>query len=115
MRNPMRRPRQRRLEAATHLVLSLCSGLEACKALTDAILDALVIAGLEMQTVEFAVPHPSSVHKVRSRCENRWPLPRESAVQSKLHHEVVREARGEFGEESQAQVGVWPWRRNVAA
>src|ERR1700734_3262160 len=49
--NPVRRPGQRRLETACDLVLALRTGLEALQTLGDAVIDALVIAGLEMQAV----------------------------------------------------------------
>src|ERR1700722_15766706 len=49
--NPVRRPGQRRLETACDLVLALRPGLEALETLGDAVVDALVIAGLEMEAV----------------------------------------------------------------
>ena len=47
----VRRPGERRLEAAAHLVLALGARLEASDAALDAELDALVVAGFEMQAV----------------------------------------------------------------
>ena len=51
---PVRGPGEGRLEAARELVLALRAGLEALQAVADAVLDALVVAGLEMQAVESA-------------------------------------------------------------
>ncbi len=54
----MRRARQSRNESSRHLVLALRSRLEALQLLLDAILDALVVAGLEMQAVIVAAGAP---------------------------------------------------------
>src|SRR5690349_21485423 len=49
--DPVRGPCGRRLEAARHLVLALRAGLEVLQSVLDAVLDALVVAGLKMQAV----------------------------------------------------------------
>src|SRR5207344_925003 len=54
----MRRTHQRRHEASGHLVLALGAGLEALQLLLDAVLDSLVVARLEMQTVIVAAGTP---------------------------------------------------------
>ena len=46
------------IEAARHLVLALGAGFEPLQALGDAIVDALVVAGLEMQAVIVAARAP---------------------------------------------------------
>jgi hypothetical protein len=50
----MRRGRDRRYEAAWHLVLALGSRFEALQTVLDAVFDALVVAGLEVQAVVIA-------------------------------------------------------------
>src|SRR3970040_1919500 len=49
---PVVRPGGPVAEAAAQLMLPLSSGLEALQSLCDAIVDSLVIAGLEMQAVK---------------------------------------------------------------
>ena len=51
---PMTRPRRMRSETAADLVLALRARLELCETLADAEIDALVIAGLEMQAVKIS-------------------------------------------------------------
>ena len=48
---PVRRERARRLEAARDLVLALRAGVEEREPALDAVLDALVVAGLEVQRI----------------------------------------------------------------
>src|SRR5690606_4940999 len=50
----MRGMRGCRFEAAHQLVLALRARFETCQAPFDAVVDALVVAGLEMQAVQFA-------------------------------------------------------------
>src|SRR5277367_770768 len=54
----VRRTRERRHEAARHLVFALRAGLESLQFLLDAVIDALVVAGLEMQAVVVAARAP---------------------------------------------------------
>src|SRR5271170_4780222 len=54
----MRRARQGRDESPRHLVLALRARLEALQLVFDAILDSLVVAGLEMQAVVVAAGAP---------------------------------------------------------
>jgi len=63
----MRRPGDRGLEAAAHLVLTLSAGLEALDAPLDAELDALVIAGLEVQAVVVGMARAASLKNARVR------------------------------------------------
>src|SRR5580704_4655165 len=56
--NPMCRPGQRGFESACQLVLALCTRLKACQTLLDAIVHALVVAGLKMQAVIVRVRTP---------------------------------------------------------
>src|SRR5690606_29643993 len=49
---PMKRVRQHRLEATGDLVFALCARVEPGQAMSQAVFDALVIAGLEVQVVE---------------------------------------------------------------
>ena len=58
IRDPVRRPGKRRLEAARDLVLALRARLEGGETVFDAVVDALVIAGLEMQAVIVGVGAP---------------------------------------------------------
>ncbi len=58
--DPVHRPGIRGYEAAAHLVLALRAGLEARDAALDAELDALVVAGFEMQAVVLLAARPSS-------------------------------------------------------
>ncbi len=51
VREPVRRERARRFEAARDLVLALGAGVKVCESALDAVLDALVVAGLEVQRV----------------------------------------------------------------
>jgi hypothetical protein len=68
----VRRPGDGRLEAAADLVFALGAGLEAGDAALDAELDALVIAGLEVQAVVIRGRAPvASVEGVLTPEENR--------------------------------------------
>src|SRR5580692_1211550 len=58
VRNEMRRARQSRYKSARHLVLALRARLEALQLVLDAILDSLVVAGLEMQAMVVAAGAP---------------------------------------------------------
>ena len=58
VRNEMRRARQSRYKSPRHLVLALRARLEALQLVLDAILDSLVVAGLEMQAVVIAAGPP---------------------------------------------------------
>ena len=68
-------------EAAAHLVFALRAGLEARDAALDAELDALVVAGLEMQAVVLARARPSS-GRTAPRDSRRTPRPRRSRRRS---------------------------------
>src|SRR5271166_3145233 len=61
--DPMRGAGQRRHEAARHFVLSLRARLEALQLVFDAIFDALVITGFEMQAVIVAAGTPVAAVK----------------------------------------------------
>src|SRR5688572_13345808 len=50
MRNPMPAAHERGQEATRQLVLALCTWLEMRQAFAQAVIDALVVAGLEMET-----------------------------------------------------------------
>src|SRR5262245_24611886 len=54
VRDVVRRPRERRLETARDLVVALRTRVELRDALLDAVLDALVIAGFEVEAVVVA-------------------------------------------------------------
>src|ERR1043165_721906 len=72
IRDPVRRPGLRRLEAARHLVLALRARLEAPQTLLDTVLDSLVIARLEMQAVELRRCAPvAAVERVATAKEDR--------------------------------------------
>ena len=58
-------------EAAAHLVLALRARLEALDATFDAVIDALVVAGLEVQAVEIARRRPSSARTAPPRRQNK--------------------------------------------
>ncbi len=55
---PMAGPGRLRHEAARDLVLALCAGLEPLEPFADAVVDALVVAGLEVQAVEVSAAAP---------------------------------------------------------
>src|SRR5579863_4429163 len=57
-RQPVLGPGVGGLEATTDLVLALGAGVEMLQALADAVFDALVVAGLEMQAVELLFRAP---------------------------------------------------------
>ena len=59
----MERARAHRQESAGNLVLALCTRLEALQAVTDAVVDALVVAGLEMQSGDRLVGAPVAAVK----------------------------------------------------
>src|SRR4029079_1117345 len=72
IRDPVRRPGLRRLEAARYLVLALRAGLEALQTLLDTVLDSLVIARLEMQAVKLRRGAPvTAVKRAAAAKENR--------------------------------------------
>ncbi len=71
---PMARPGRLRHEAAADLVLALRAGLESPQPLADAVLDALVVARLEMQAVEVGAAAPVAAIQASCCCESRSPL-----------------------------------------
>ncbi len=104
----MRRPGERRLEAAAHLVLALRARLEALDAALDAELDALVIAGLEVQAVVVGGRAPVASDRAPPATRRR-SLPRPVAagpVHRDLDHERLAERACDLAEECPGQVGL---------
>ena len=85
-----------RLEAAAYLVFALRARLEAIEALLDAELDALVVAGLEMQAVEVFSASPIATvqriaaNKEHSHSDNLIP------VLGKLEQQRLTHRAGDF-------------------
>src|SRR6185437_7150234 len=111
----MRRPRERRLEAAAHLVLALGAGLEAPDPALDAELDPLVVAGLEVQAVVVGGGAPvTAVERLlrpeedrrRDRCRRRWGGAglRCRPMHGDLDHECIRERSADLAEELAGEI-----------
>ena len=70
MREPVRGPGRLRSEPAADLVFALRARLEKLESLFDAIVDTLVVAGLEVQSVVVAVAAPvTAVQRVGTLVE----------------------------------------------
>ena len=104
--DPMRGMRQGRHETAGDLVLALRAGLEARDAVLDAVLDALVVAGLEVQAVELVRCAPvAAVERVAADEEHRDRDDRASAF-GELEEQRVPERASEDTEALEAEVGL---------
>ena len=88
VREPVRRIRRRRHETAREFVFTLGAGLEAFKAVGDAVLDGHVVAGLEMQAGYMLGTAPvASVKRVAPAKNNAPPIavePRRASASSVL-------------------------------
>jgi hypothetical protein len=93
-------------EAARYLVLALGAGLEPRQAFPDAVLDALVVAGLEVQAVMVRGRAPvASVEGVLAAQEYRAGDRLAVAVDRELDHERLGQGGSEPPEEVQGEVG----------
>ncbi len=102
----MRGARHGRHEAAGYLVLALRAGLEACESVLDAVFDALVVAGLEMQAVVVAAGAPvAAVQRILAHEEDR-ERDRRPALAGDLQHHSLRHPLAHHLEELQIEVGL---------
>src|SRR5579871_999344 len=91
-------------ESPRDLVLPLSAGFEALQSLLDAVLDALVVAGFEMQAVKIAAGSPiASVQRLAADKENGH-RDRFRADARDLQHHLRRDRARDALEEIQVQV-----------
>src|SRR5437868_4648391 len=102
--DPVRRPRGGWLEAPRYLVLALRAGLEVRKPLLDTVVDALVVAGLEMQAVEICSGTPVTPVQRVVTAEEDGGSDGLLLQQRQLHHDQVRKAHRYRLEKTGAQV-----------
>src|SRR5271170_2340301 len=100
----MRRPGQGRGKTARHLVFALGARLEAADAALDAKLDALVVAGLEVQAVMLrGRPPVASIQRFLAP-EKYCRGDRFGLVEGDLEHQRLPEGARDFTEELARQV-----------
>src|SRR5581483_8745459 len=92
------------LEAAADLVLSLGAGLEPGDAAVDAELDALVVAGLEVQAVVVRGRSPVTTEQGLLAPEENCSRHRCASMQCQFHHERVSERARSLREKGSRQV-----------
>src|SRR6185437_7369557 len=103
--NPVRRPRDGRGEAARELVLTLRARLKAREALLDAVVDPLVVAGLEVQAVVIVLRAPvASVERIL-RAQEYGSGDRATPVAGQLDDEALAKATCDGGEAGAIQIG----------
>src|SRR5262245_63924023 len=100
----MARPRRLRNEAARDLVLALRSRLEPSEPLANAVVDALVVAGLEVEAVEVGAAAPVAAVERRAAAEADCRSDRHTVVARKHDDQVVRHRRRDRGKELPIQV-----------
>src|SRR6516165_8046332 len=104
----VRRPGERGLEPARHLVLPLRARLESRDAPLDAELDSLVIARLEVQAVIVGCGTPvAAVERPGPEEEDRRG-DRMPGVHGELHHPGIPERAGYLGKERPGQIRLVP-------
>src|SRR5690606_16904847 len=104
IRQAMPRPRRRRREASADLVLPLDAGLELLQSFADAMLDALVVARLEMQAVKIREAAPVAAVKRAAALEtDRRGNRRASVTRDDDEHVLGHRAR-DLGEKRPVQV-----------
>ena len=100
------------VKAARHLVFALGARLEARQAVTDAVIEALVVAGLEVQIVKMRVATPvSSVQRVVTDQAKAAATGRDSC--SARISNTRPACCGRSTRKCERQVGVPPWRWKV--
>ena len=92
------------LEPALDLVFPLGAGVEARQAFADAVIDALVIAGLEVQAVEFPGAAPVAAVQGLRIAEIQGPGDRLAACFRQRHDHLLSQFRRHLGKERPAQV-----------
>lgn len=106
IQNQVRRAGLRRFEAARDLVFALRARLEACESRLDAVLDALVIAGLEVQAVKVGRGTPVAAVKCIRGPEEDRAGDECSAPESGFHDEGLPESTRRVGKECARQIGL---------
>src|SRR5258707_8948027 len=102
----MGRMRQRRNEAPRDLVFTLGARLEALQLLLDAIFDALVVAGLEVQAVKIAARAPIAAVQGFATDEKYGHGDRFGTYSRDLQHQFIRHGAGDTLEKIEDQIGV---------
>src|SRR5579863_1361030 len=102
----MRRPGERRLEAAAYLVFALRAGLEALQAALDAKLDALVVAGLVVQAVELRGRTPVAAEQRRLADEEYRRGDHAAPMEGQFHHQRLGQGARRVAEEGACQIGL---------
>ena len=92
---PMARPGRLRREAAADLVLALRAGLEPLEAFADAVLDALVVASLEVQAVEVGAAAPVAAVERRAAAKADRRGDRRALMAREHDEQVLRHRRGD--------------------
>src|SRR5271169_5434632 len=100
----MRRTRQSRHESTRYLVFALRTRLEALQIVVDAILNSLVVAGLEMQAVVVAAGAPVAAEQGVVAHEKNRHGDRFAADTRHLQHELIRHRSADAFEEIQSQI-----------
>src|SRR5262249_3776385 len=97
--DPMARPRRLGNEAACDLVLALRPRLELGESLANAVVDALVVAGLEVEAVEVGAAAPVAAVERRAAAEADCRSDRHAVVARKHDDQVVRHRSRDRGKE----------------
>src|SRR5262245_38214798 len=100
----MARPRRLRNEAARDLVLALRSRLEPSEPLANAVVDALVVAGLEVETMEVGAAAPVAAVERRAAAEADRHGDRHAVVSCQHDEQVLRHRRRDRSKELAVQV-----------